>query len=163
MVQLEHLMRWTIIACLIAFVGYVICWLIQMRMNKNVLKCLEENIKAWKDYEKAANHLWKVLQECYENIREHQNDIDKELNNNRERQFDIRDILNEARQNLTRDIMNLSVLVGRNHKKSLHIIDKINGNNNCSKEQSLRDSVQWIEGDRPRRKYTRRNNASKNS
>jgi len=141
MVQLEHLMRWTIIACLIAFVGYVICWLIQIRMNKNVLKCLEENIKAWKDYEKAANHLWKVLQECYENIREHQNDIDKELSNNKERQFDIRDILNDSRQSLTRDIMNLSVLVGRNHKKALRIIEKINGNKDNSKKKDVRKAV----------------------
>lgn len=141
MVQLEHLMRWTIVACLIAFVGYVICWLIQIRMNKNVLKCLEENIKAWKDYEKAANHLWKVLQECYENIREHQNEIDKELDNNRERQFDIRDILNDSRQNLTRDIMNLSVLVGRNHKKALRIIEKVNGNKDNSKKKDVRKAV----------------------
>ena len=141
MVQLEHLMRWTIVACLIAFLGYVICWLIQIRMNKNVLKCLEENIKAWKDYEKAINHLWKVLQECYENIREHQNDIDKELDNNRERQFDIRDILNDSRQNLTRDIMNLSVLVGRNHKKALRIIEKVNGNKDNSKKKNVRKAV----------------------
>lgn len=141
MVQLEHLMRWTIVACLIAFVGYVICWLIQIRMNKNVIKCLEENIKAWKDYEKAANHLWKVLQECYENIREHQNDIDKELNNNKERQFDIRDILNDSRQNLTRDIMNLSVLVGRNHKKALRIIEKVNGSKDNSKKKNVRKAV----------------------
>lgn len=141
MVQLEHLMRWTIVACLIAFVGYVICWLIQIRMNKNVLKCLEENIKAWKDYEEAANHLWKVLQECYENIREHQNEIDKELDNNRERQFDIRDILNDSRQNLTRDIMNLSVLVGRNHKKALRIIEKVNGNKDNSKKKDVRKAV----------------------
>lgn len=137
MVQLEHLMRWAIIACLIAFVGYVICWLIQIRMNKNVIKCLEENIKAWKDYEKAANHLWKVLQECYENIREHQSDIDKELNNNRERQFDIRDILNE----LTRDVMNLSVLVGRNHKRALRIIEKVNGSKDNSKKKNVRKAV----------------------
>lgn len=141
MVQLEHLMRWTIVACLIAFVGYIICRLIQIRMNKNVLKCLEENIKAWKDYEKAANHLWKVLQECYENIREHQNDIDKELSNNKERQFDIRDILNDSRQNLTRDIMNLSVLVGRNHKKALRIIEKVNGSKDNSKKKNVRKAV----------------------
>jgi hypothetical protein len=82
-----------------------------------------------------------VLQECYENIREHQNDIDKELNNNRERQFDIRDILNDSRQSLTRDIMNLSVLVGRNHKKALRIIEKINGNKDNSKKKDVRKAV----------------------
>lgn len=81
------------------------------------------------------------MQECYENIREHQNDIDKELSNNKERQFDIRDILNDSRQSLTRDIMNLSVLVGRNHKKALRIIEKVNGSKDNSKKKNVRKAV----------------------
>lgn len=144
MVQLEHLMRWTIIACLIVFVGYVICWLIQIRMNKNVIKCLEENIKARKDYEKAANELLKLLKEAYGNICEWHNEVAASVN--------------QMYLNLADEITKL-----RRPRTVLHPIVKDEHNANSSENEGVRNPIQWAEGDRPRRKYTRRNNASKNS
>lgn len=135
---LERLLTGTIASCWICIVGFIVCRWYQIKMDKNVIGCLEDNLKAWKDYEKTSKSNTKTIVESYGNIR-------------------------ETYRALIEAISNLESMVTRNHKKSLHIIEKLNGNNNCRKEQSMRDSVQWVEADRPRRKYVRRNNASKNS
>ena len=136
--ELERLLVVSIICNVVAVVAFVVCWFIQGRMNRKSIEIMSNFLEIIKWFKAVIEKVSDSVNEAYLNLAW---EIDK------------------AKKEIEKD--NKAAVFAVGLWNSILDFSKIRDvcNDNIEK-QGRGNKVQWTEGDRPRRKYTRRNNAA---
>lgn len=135
---LEKLLIATICINIVVTIAFFACWILQVKINKLSQSVLQDILSAWIKYDKAVDELSSSVKEAYLNLGEEIDKAKKEIEkDNKAAVFAVW---------LWNAVLDFS--------KIKDVCD-----DNC-KSKGRRAKAEWTEGDRPRRKYTRRDNAA---
>lgn len=136
--ELERLLVVSITCNVVAVVAFVVCWFIQGRMNRKSIEIMSNFLEIIKWFKAVIEKVPDSVNEAYLNLAWEIDKAKKEISkDNKAAVFAV---------GLWNSILDFS-----------KIRDVCNDN---SEKQGRGNKVQWTEGDRPCRKYTRRNNAA---
>ena len=135
---LEKLLIATICINIVVTIAFFACWILQVKINRLTQSVLQDILNAWIKYDKAVDELSSSVNEAYLNLAW---EIDK------------------AKKGLEKS--NKAAVFAVWLWNAVLDFSKIKDvcDDNC-KSKGRRAKAEWTEGDRPRREYTRRDNAA---